>query len=224
MENLKKQATWYNPYVAITEKGNAYELENIKIYSENGVLLETGRGWFESNNDLGDVEINTIYLRRKVDLTKKENFIIKEDQKSYRIENNYTLYVYYKNINCNFIKFDLNNFWLESVFTIFNNYEIRDVLGQRHKESDSIKYDKKLQECYKIFESYNFEQHYEDIEKAMRTIKKYHKKYIDKKEEEKNYTLKDYEKVLYEPNEENTPKVLIENIEKTFNIKKGGLK
>lgn len=221
MENLKKQAAWYNPYAAITDKGNAYELENIKIYSEHGVLLETGRGWFGSNNDLGDTSIDTIYLKRKVDLTKKENFIIKEDQKSYRIDNKYTLYIYYKNINCNFIKFDLNNFWLESVFTIFDNYEISDVLGQRHKESDAIKYDKTLQETYKTFESYNFEQHYDEMEKAMATIKKYHKKFIDKKEEENNYTLKNYKSMLYEPDEENTPKVLIENIEKTFNVKIG---
>lgn len=218
MENLKKQAAWYNPYVAITDKGNAYELENIKIYSEAGILLETGRGWFGSNNDLGDVNINTIYLKRKADLKSKQNFIIKEEKSRYRIDHNYTLYIYYKNINCNFIKFDLNNFWLESVFTILDGYEISDVLGQRQKESDSIKYNDKLQETYKKLDSYNFEAHWDEMEKNLNYIKKQHKKYIDKKEEEKNYTLKDYKKMLFTPDEGTTPEKMIENIQETFNV------
>ena len=42
IKNLLKQL-YLNTYNAIDEKGNAYELENIIIYSENGVLLETDR-------------------------------------------------------------------------------------------------------------------------------------------------------------------------------------
>lgn len=217
MENLKKER-FINSWIAITEKGNAYSLENIKIYSENGVILETGRGWFGNNNDLGEITIDTIYLKRNVDLTKKQNFVIKEEKSRYRIDHNYTLYLYYKNINCNFKKFDLSSFWLESVFTIFDGYEVRDVLGQRQKESDAIKYEKKMDELYKKINSYNFDSHYEEMEQAMQEIKKQHKKYINKKEEEKNYTTKDYKKMLFTPDEGTQPEKMIHNIEKTFNI------
>lgn len=216
-ENLLKERCW-NPWIAVTDKGNAYQLENIKVYSENGVILETGRGWFGSNNDLNNMTIDTIYLKRKADLTSKENFVIKEEKSAYRIDHNYTLYLYYKNINCNFTKFDLSNFWLESVFTIFNGYEVRDVLGQRNKESDSIKYNKKLNETFKKLDTYNFEAHWDEMEKNLNYIKKQHKKYIDKKEEEKNYTTKDYKKMLFTPDEGTTPETLIQNIEKTFNV------
>lgn len=218
MKNLIKECAWYNPYVARTDKGNGYQLENIKIYSEKGIILETGRGWFGSNNDLGDIEIGTIYLKRKADLTTKENFIIKEEKSAYRIDHNYTLYVYYKNINCEFIKFDLSTFWLESVFTILNGYEIRDVLGQRNKESDAIKYGSKLDDLQKVFDSYHFEHHYDEIEAAMKEIKKQHKKYIDKKEEEKSYTTKDYKKMLFNDGEGTKPEEMIRNIENTFNV------
>lgn len=218
MKNLIKECVWYNPYIARTDKGNGYQLENIKIYSEKGIILETGRGWFGSNNDLGDIEIDTIYLKRKADLTSKQNFIIKEDKSKYRIDHNYTLYVYYKNINCNFIKFDLSTFWIESVFTILNGYEIRDVLGQRNRESDAIKYDDKLQKAIEQLDTYNFESHWDEMEKNLNYIKKMHKKYIDKKEEEKNYTTADYKKMLFTPDEGTTPNEMINNIEKTFNV------
>ena len=217
MENLKKER-FINSWIAITEKGNAYSLENIKIYSENGVILETGCGWFGSNNDLGEITIDTIYLKRNIDLTKKQNFVIKEEKSRYRIDHNYTLYLYYKNINCNFKKFELSNFWLESVFTIFDGYEVRDVLGQRQKESDTIKYEKKMDELYKKINSYNFDSHYEEMEQAMQEIKKQHKKYINKKEEEENYTTKDYKKMLFTPDEGTQPEEMIHNIEKTFNV------
>lgn len=217
-ENLLKETFW-NPWVAVTDKGNAYRLENIKIYSEYGIILETGCGWFGSNNDLGSITIDTIYLKRKADLTSKQNFIIKEEKSKYRLENDYTLYIYYKNIDCNFIKFDLSTFWLESVFTILNGYEIRDVLGQRNRESDAIKYDDKLQKAIEQLDTYNFELHWDEMEKNLNYIKKMHKKYIDKKEEEKNYTTADYKKMLFTPDEGTTPEEMIENIQKTYNVK-----
>ena len=90
-------------------------------------------------------------------------------------------------------------FWLESVFTILNGYEIRDVLGQRNRESDAIKYDDKLQKAIEQLDTYNFESHWDEMEKNLNYIKKMHKKYINKKEEEKNYTTADYKKMLFTP-------------------------
>lgn len=147
--NLIKQADWYNVYCAIDEKGNTYELENIIIYSENGVLLETDRGWFGDNNNLGDIAIGTIKRRMKKDFSRKENFITKEEKKSYRIDNKYTLYIYYKNINCNFIGYSIDSLFLKTNFTILDNYKIDDVIGFTKNKSNGIAYSDELKEAYK---------------------------------------------------------------------------
>ena len=88
--NIIKEAIWYNPYVAIDTKHNTYKLDNIIIYSDYGVLLETDRGWFGNNNDLGDKYIGDINKRMKIDFSKKENFVIKSQKKDYKLETNYT--------------------------------------------------------------------------------------------------------------------------------------
>ena len=104
------------------------------------------------------------------------------------------------------------------MFEIFDGYEIRDVLGQRRKESDAIKYGSKLDDLQKVFDSYHFEHYYDEIEAAMKEIKKQHKKYLEKKAEEDAYTVKDYKKMLFTPDEATQPEEMIHNIEKTFNV------
>ena len=214
--NLLKQAAWYNVYCAIDEKGNAYELENIIIYSDCGVLLETDRGWFGYNNDLGDVAIGTIKRRMKKDFSRKENFIIKEEQKSYRIDNKYTLYIYYKNINCKFIGYSIDSLFLRTNFTILDNYKIDDVIGFTKNKSDNIAYSDELKEAYKKIDSYNFERHPEELEKAIKLIRKKQKEYKKALEEEENYTLKDYKKMIRPSEDGIDPYYIITNIKTTF--------
>ena len=214
--NLLKQAAWYNVYCAIDEKGNAYELENIIIYSDCGVLLETDRGWFGDNNNLGDVTIGTIKRRMKKDFSRKENFIIKEEQKSYRIDNKYTLYIYYKNINCKFIGYSIDSLFLRTNFTILDNYKIDDVIGFTKNKSDNIAYSDELKEAYKKIDSYNFERHPEELEKAIKLIRKKQKEYKKALEEEENYTLKDYKKMIRPSEDGIDPYYIITNIKTTF--------
>ena len=215
--NLLKQADWYNVYCAIDEKGNAYELENIIIYSDWGVLLETDRGWFGYNNNLGDVAIGTIKRMMKKDFSRKENFIIKEEKKSYRIDNKYTLYIYYKNINCNFIGYSIDSLFLSTNFTILDNYKIDDVIGFTKNKSDSIAYSDELKEAYKKIDSYNFEHHPEELEKAIKLIREKQKQYKKALEEEENYTLKDYKKMIKPSTDGIDPYYIITNIKTTFN-------
>lgn len=214
--NLVKQNEWYNPYVAIDEKGNAYELENIVIYSENGVLLDTDRGLFGDNNRLGDVAIGTIKRRMKRDFSIKENFIIKEEQKSYRIDNKYTLYIYYKNINCNFIGYSIDSLFLRSNFTILDNYKIDDVIGFTKNKSNSIAYSEELKEAYQKVDSYNFQNNPEELEKAIKLIREKQKEYKKALEEEENYTLKDYKKMMRISADAVDPYYIINNIKQTF--------
>ena len=214
--NLVKQNEWYNSYNAIDEKGNCYELENIIIYSENGVLLETDRGWFGDNNRLGDVAIGTIKRRMKRDFLKRENFIIKEEKKSYRIDHNYTLYVYYKNINCNFIGYSIDSLFLRTNFTILNNYKIDDVIGFVKNKSNGIAYSDELKEAYEKVDSYNFQYHPEELEKAIKLIREKQKEYKKALEEEENYTLKDYKKMIRPSAEGIDAYYIINNIKQTF--------
>ena len=215
--NLLKQAEWYNVYCAIDEKGNAYELENIIIYSESGVLLETDRGWFGNNNDLGDIAIGTIKRRMKKDFSRKENFIIKEAKKSYKIDNNYTLYIYYKNINCKFIGYSIDSLFLRSNFTILDNYKIDDVIGFTKNKSNSIAYSDELEEAYKKVDSYNFKYNPEELEKAIKLIREKQKQYKKALEEEENYTLKDYKKMIRVSANAIDAYYMINNIKQTFN-------
>ena len=193
--NIIKEAIWYNPYVAIDVKDNAYKLDNIMIYSEHGVLLETDRGWFGNNNDLGDRYIGDINKRMKIDFSKKENFVIKSPKKDYKFESNYTLYIYYKNINCQFLGYSIGLF-LETNFTILDGYKIDDVIGFTDRKTKKIEYSEELRKAFEKMTSYNFSYHWDEMEKNIKTIKKARKQLEEAKEIEKNYTLKDWREMM----------------------------
>lgn len=213
--NLIKEAYWYNPYVAIDTKNNMYKLDNIIIYSDHGVLLETDRGWFGNNNELGDRYIGDISKRMKIDFSKKENFIIKSQKKDYKYETNYTLYIYYKNINCEFIGYSLGLF-LETNFTILDGYKIDDVIGFTDRKTKKIEFNEELKDAFKKIDSYNFHYHYEEVEKAMQTIKKARKQFEEAKEIEKNYTLKDWREMMDPSAACVDPYYIINTIKQTF--------
>lgn len=215
--NLIKEAVWYNPYIAKDTKGNGYKLDNIIIYSEHGVLLETDRGWFGDNNDLGERYIGDINKRTKIDFSKKENFIIKSHKKDYKLETNYTLYIYYENINCKFLGYSITSLFLETNFTILDGYKIDDVIGFTERKSKAIEYSDELKEAFKKIDSYNFSYHYEEIEKAIKTIKKAHNEYIKAKEIEKNYTLKDWREMMDPSANCVDPYYIINTIKQTYN-------
>ena len=214
--NLIKEAYWYNPYIAIDTKNNMYKLDNIIIYSEHGVLLETDRGWFGNNNELGDQYIGDINKRMKSDFSKKENFIIKSQKKDYKYETNYTLYIYYKNINCEFIGYSLGLF-LETNFTILDGYKIDDVIGFTDRKTKKIEFNEELKDAFKKIDSYNFHYHYEEVEKAIQIIKKARKQFEEAKEIEKNYTLKDWREMMDPSAACIDPYYIINTIKQTFN-------
>lgn len=213
--NIIKEAIWYNPYIAIDTKNNMYKLDNIIIYSEYGVLLETDRGWFGNNNDLGDQYIGDINKRMKIDFAKKENFVIKSHKKDYKFETNYTLYIYYKNINCKFSGYSIGLF-LETNFTIFDGYKIDDVIGFTDRKSKKIEYSEELKKAFEKMTLYNFDYHWKEVEKAIKTIKKARKQLEEAKEIEKNYTLKDWREMMDPSAGCVDPYYIINTIKQTF--------
>lgn len=168
--NLVRYHSYWNPYFAKINN-NIYELNNIIIYNESGVLIETGHAWFnESNNKTGDHYIGEIKKINKNNIEKnlksKNNFIIKDNESSF--ENRYILYIYYKNINYKFIKISLNYF-LEINYTLFGNDSkiYSKAIGQKTKLSQNINYNK----IYPLID----EMKYKSVDELKKKIKELNK-------------------------------------------------
>lgn len=212
MKNLKRIANWFNSMQAITNKGEAFELDNIIIYSENGILIETKCGWFDhGNNDIIDeLEIKPEIVKKlKIDFNCKQNFIVRSEQKEYRFDRKYTLYLYYKNINYKFEGLTLDNLFLNLNYSILNNYKNYIVIGDREKKSDSIQYSDKLKENFKKIDSYHFDCKPEEFKKALKEIAKIHKEFEKVKEAEKLLTVNDYQSLIRD-----NAKTMLENNKK----------
>ena len=193
MKNLVRQESCWNPFFAITDKGNIFELDNIIIYSEQGELIETGRGWFDHGNNNFEtndgLEIKPEIKRKtKINFTKKENFVIKSPENNYRLETRYTLYIYYKNIDYKYNGITLDSFFLNINYTIQNQYTYTMVIGDKHKISDKIKYNDTLKENFKKIDTYYMDCKPTEFLKALKDIEKTFKKYQKQVEIEKTYT------------------------------------
>lgn len=71
------------------------EIGTIKVYNQSGVIYETIQGWFQYNNfeDVISIELSKEVKRaNKVNFSRKDNFIIKNESSSYFIE--YDLYIH----------------------------------------------------------------------------------------------------------------------------------
>lgn len=212
MKNLKRISNWFNPMQAITNKRESFELDNIIIYSENGILIETKRGWFDhGNNDIIDgLEIKPEIVKKlKIDFNCKQNFIVRSEPKEYRFDRKYTLYLYYKNINYKFEGLTLDNLFLNLNYSILNNYKNYIVIGDREKKSDSIQYSDKLKENLKKIDSYHFDCKPEEFKKALKEIAKIHKEFEKVKEAEKLLTVNDYQSLIRD-----NAKTMLENNKK----------
>lgn len=85
---LFRNANWYNPFF-VTVNGKPYELSNIRVFDSDGVIIESGHGWFGSgNNPLDEVEIPGKCTRKtKLGFEKKHCFVMRDDSDFYRRTN-----------------------------------------------------------------------------------------------------------------------------------------
>lgn len=60
---------------------NDNAIKNIIFYNDNGIILETKQGWLEEKGDITAIECGEIANRNKINLTRKENFVIKTTEK-----------------------------------------------------------------------------------------------------------------------------------------------
>lgn len=210
-ENLLTQ-NYVKTLIAEDKNGKQYELNKIIVYADNGILFEE-RGYFDFYNY--ETCFNNEYIKNdivkkiKIDFSKKENFIISEG-KNCLGEIEYTLYIYYKNIDLKFVKFDCD-FYLDGIFKIFEKYEIKVYLGQITIKSLELKYSINSKEFNLL--SYDLFEHKDEFDKFIKKCNTTYKNYIKQKEIEKNYTEKDYKKFC---TKEQVQKM--ENIIKCFNL------
>lgn len=60
---------------------NGNEINNIVFYNEDGIIAETNQGWIENNRkDITKIEVENLANRNKINLTKKENFVVKTSE------------------------------------------------------------------------------------------------------------------------------------------------
>lgn len=128
---IKLQQTHYiRPYHVNEEKINGV-IRKIVMYDDNGEIFKT-RGWFETtdktrkynNGDVREIQLSDLVKRNKVNLTRKENFVIGSKDEM-------TLYIYVddKNISVEKVKTIKENFNQEYLLqTSIHNYNIYHVL------------------------------------------------------------------------------------------------
>lgn len=194
MNNLQKTSYW-NQYVVDTNRGGEFEISNIFIYNEDGILIETGWGWFsepdnhtEGNIDGGILKINT--GTEKKHIAEKHNFIIKDNERSYK-DNVYKLYIYYKNVNYKPIEIVKNSLFVEVKYQLFNNKEktYSKAIGQSNKYSKAIYWDLRNEIKATDGDAYKYDCDMSGLYEHLKNIKKLIKKYEKTKEAEKEFPL-----------------------------------
>ena len=123
----RKYRNYYLQYVIVNDK--EYQIDKIIIYDGEKTLLKFG--WFEQDQIFLDTEIK---LRRKINLTRKENFIIKSDD-PHKIfpKRRYTLYIHHKNIQIS------PQGITTTKYDVYQNYNIIDSVGNIDKHQEHIK-------------------------------------------------------------------------------------
>ena len=202
---LYKTNTWYNPlYVQVKDTG--YRLNNILFYNDNGVVYQTGHGWFSSfefSNTSFDVRLSTskpIKRKIKMDLSKNEPFIFKYDD-SYDIS--YDLYLPISDFNIEY-KYKKQGDSIFKIFYLFDDNNNK-LYGQENvKYLGQIPFNARinLQEIGKKFSDYSYTPMTEkEFNENIDNLKQAYKEHIDALEYVKNYTVEDYLKELEENND-----------------------
>lgn len=171
------------------EKGTEYkdrvDLDNIIFYNEYGIILEVGSGYFDNDEDNFSFK-GYVVSRRKENLTRKENFII-SSKKNIWNEKRYTLYIYDKNVDVQYI--DLIKRY-ENVYKLYkvNGVEILSFV----KNLDTKKWHLKdlIEEQAKKIESYKLPLQNEEMKEICDNLIKYNKMLLEEQEFIKNYIPK----------------------------------
>ena len=84
-------------------------IADIIFYNDSGIIAHVGRGWFGSNNNLDGLDVPEIVSKRKIDITKKLNFVVPHSAEGY--------YPSYKHWCCLYLYVDGTNITLDKYIT-----------------------------------------------------------------------------------------------------------
>lgn len=201
---LYKSQTWYNPlYVHVNNTG--YKLNNILFYNDDGIIYQTGHGWFNSefSTTSFNIRLSTtkpIKRKIKIDFSKNEPFIIKHND-TYEVS--YDLYL---PISDFYIKYKYKKQG-DSIFKIFYLFDDNNnkLYGQENvKYLGNLHFNAriKIQEIGKLFSDYSYTpMTQKEFDENINNLKQAYKDHIETLEYIKNYTVEDYLKELEEHKE-----------------------
>lgn len=186
-----RRNTSYNPfYVAYGDK--TFLLEQIVFYDKTGVKGHTRSGWFDTdNNHLFSVTfITKKALRRKtkVNLSQDEPFFIKSDC---NWDIRYVLYIPISDLP----KFEISycrvgNFIIKNIDIGVSDCPVKETVKYIDKTSDIAM---KLEEAVTVFSSYNIRRWTtQQFDETIGGIYRIWNRLQEAKEEDSNYTVKDF--------------------------------
>ena len=170
-----------------------FEIGNIIFFNENGIVCNSKKSFFEKF-DLSQFYLGDIKLKRKIDFSCKDNFII-SNKKDYSWEDTkYTLYINTKNIELKYLGKVANENIFGYVYSKWDlcgkQFEIFEysLLDDRNKIFEQVKdITKKLYETF----YYRNEISNEDLLNYFKEIKSLNNKIIKETEKIKNYKTED---------------------------------
>lgn len=185
---LYQKQSWYKPfYVDIAEK--SYLLDNIIFYNDNGIIVEVGNGYFEREQGLTIKE--EVVRKIKVDLTKKQNFIVKHKDKWYADDEvKYAIYIYADNVDLKYIGKEVSCDYLYDKYSV-NGIEFTRYVEDLGKNLHSIN-EKAEQEVKKLADIFRYSG--KGIEESellsiFRNLQNYNREILNEVDMIKNYKV-----------------------------------
>ena len=211
---LIRMCKWYNPFTVVVS-GKPYELNNIIIFNSNGVLFQTGCGWFDglmgSNNPTDKLTIKgEIKKKVKEDHTSKNPYIIKDSSYYDRSQPRYILYIPLETLpkyETNY-KYIAGGFYhsLEAKIIInFNGLELTarawltpEELKNKSKELDQAR--DNYNEIIKKLDDFKLQTDTDTIKENIKALEKAYKKYADIRATLEGFTVEHFAQCVAEFN------------------------
>ena len=192
MGKIVKRYDWYRPcFVECKDKIDDYQITDIIIYNEDGIITRTGQGYFD-NNEILEFKDEVIF-RAKQNFTRKENFIVRHKRDTILNETLYDLYIYVDNVDLVFTGYikKYNNVYKR--YTI-NNIEFLEYVKSLEKDLWVIKgqFEEEMKKLvtYKLpYEEIELDEICENLKRINKEIRNEIKRiadYIPSEKDEKN--------------------------------------
>lgn len=183
-----RKENWLNIFY-LDINNRALRVDSIVLYNESGKLVE-----ILDLTPMGDNLLNfngKTFLKRKVDFTKKINFVISSNKDSWG-ETRYILYIYEKNVEWEKAGFS------KCVDYIYRKYIINGIEFETFIKSigeKSQQYRNQLEKELKKIDIFNFPMNTEELENICNELKEYNRLYLEEQRKIKEYTPteKDFE-------------------------------